>query len=113
MTVTVGTFNLNNLFSRFNFEADVSTATVAGATVTEQTTFNFSDPAGFRLRKYEGRLVKGKDPAERADECPGAAVVRQVELEIDARGFHDASPQTCGASRRFSPTAGLCVQTRD
>jgi hypothetical protein len=26
MVVSVGTFNLNNLFSRFNFEADVSTA---------------------------------------------------------------------------------------
>jgi hypothetical protein len=26
MQVTVGTFNLNNLFSRFDFTADVSTA---------------------------------------------------------------------------------------
>ena len=66
MTVSIGTFNLNNLFSRFNFEADISTATAAGASVTTQTTFNFSDPAGYRIRKYQGQLVKGKDPAERA-----------------------------------------------
>jgi hypothetical protein len=63
MTVSIGTFNLNNLFSRFNLEADISTASTS---VTAQTTFNFSDPAGYRIRKYEGRLVKGKDPADRA-----------------------------------------------
>jgi len=26
MTLKIGTFNLNNLFSRFDFEADVATA---------------------------------------------------------------------------------------
>lgn len=56
MQVSVGTFNLNNLFSRFNFEADVSTATET--TVETKTSFTFDDPAGFKLRKYKGRLIK-------------------------------------------------------
>ena len=43
MELTVGTFNLNNLFSRFNFEADLSTA--ATSTVETTTTFTFSDPS--------------------------------------------------------------------
>jgi hypothetical protein len=59
----VGTFNLNNLFSRFNFEADVWTATTS--TVETKTTFTFDDPAGFKLRKYKGRLVREKPAAER------------------------------------------------
>jgi endonuclease/exonuclease/phosphatase family metal-dependent hydrolase len=63
MKVTVGTFNLNNLFSRFDFEADVSTASTS--TVETTTSFTFSDPSGFKLRTYKGRLVKEKPEAER------------------------------------------------
>ena len=63
MNVTVGTFNLNNLFSRFNFQADVSTA--ATSTVESTTKFAFSDPSGFKLREYKGRLVKEKPAEER------------------------------------------------
>jgi hypothetical protein len=62
-SLKVGTFNLNNLFSRFNFEADISTAETS--TVETKTTFTFADPAGFKLRKYKGRLVKEKPAAER------------------------------------------------
>ena len=45
MTVSIGTFNLNNLFSRFNFKADVSTA--KKSTVETKTTFTFSDPTAW------------------------------------------------------------------
>jgi endonuclease/exonuclease/phosphatase family metal-dependent hydrolase len=63
--VAVGTFNLNNLFSRFDFEADVSTAGASNAKVEERTSFSFDDPSGFKLRTYLGKLVKGKPDAER------------------------------------------------
>jgi len=63
--VAVGTFNLNNLFSRFDFEADLSTAAAANVKVEEQTSFSFDDPSGFKLRTYLGKLVKGKPDAER------------------------------------------------
>jgi exonuclease III len=62
-SLQVGTFNLNNLFSRFNFQADVATA--ATSTVETKTTFTFDDPAGFKLRKYKGRLVREKPAVER------------------------------------------------
>ena len=65
MEVKVGTFNLNNLFSRFNFSAEVSPATAASAEVEAVTTFNFEDPTAIRFREYRGRLVQGKPAAER------------------------------------------------
>jgi endonuclease/exonuclease/phosphatase family metal-dependent hydrolase len=63
--IKVGTFNLNNLFSRFDFQADTSTATPSNVKVEERTTFTFDDPAGFKLRTYLGKLVVGKPEAER------------------------------------------------
>jgi endonuclease/exonuclease/phosphatase family metal-dependent hydrolase len=65
MQVSVGTFNLNNLFSRFDFEADLSSADTSTGKIEEQTTFSFTDSSGFKLRTYSGRLVKGKPDAER------------------------------------------------
>jgi endonuclease/exonuclease/phosphatase family metal-dependent hydrolase len=65
MQVSVGTFNLNNLFSRFDFSADVSTADASDVKVEQRTAFSFNDPSGFKLRTYEGRLVKGKSDADR------------------------------------------------
>jgi predicted extracellular nuclease len=65
MEVTVGTFNLNNLFSRFDFTADVDTAAASDVLVEQRTSFSFDDPSGFKLRTYEGRLVKGKPENER------------------------------------------------
>jgi Ca2+-binding RTX toxin-like protein len=77
MPVSVGTFNLNNLFSRFNFEADVSTA--KKSTVETKTTFTFSDPSGFKMRTYKGRLVKEKPEAERK---LIAARIKQMDLDV-------------------------------
>jgi endonuclease/exonuclease/phosphatase family metal-dependent hydrolase len=65
MRITVGKFNLNNLFSRFDFSADVSTASASDVKVEERTQFSFDDPSGFALRTYQGRLVRGKSDAER------------------------------------------------
>jgi endonuclease/exonuclease/phosphatase family metal-dependent hydrolase len=64
--VSVGTFNLNNLFSRFDFTADLSTAAAVDVKVEEQTSFSLNDPSGFKLRTYLGKLVKGKPASERA-----------------------------------------------
>jgi hypothetical protein len=79
MQVTVGTFNLNNLFSRFDFSADVSTASASDVKVEQRTTFSFGDPAGFKLRTYEGRLVKGKPEAERR---LIAARIKRMDLDV-------------------------------
>ena len=60
MRVSVGTFNLNNLFSRFNFSASVDEV----ADDEGGMSLEFDSQLGVRVRSFQGRLVKGKDPAE-------------------------------------------------
>ncbi len=63
MKVTVGTFNLNNLFSRFNFTAAFSSNE---ANVIETSmTLNLDTDEDFRFRKFQGRLVIGKRDIDR------------------------------------------------
>ncbi|MBE2224127.1 MAG: endonuclease/exonuclease/phosphatase family protein [Anaerolineae bacterium] len=60
MKVKVGTFNLNNLFSRFNFQGELGASpheNLGGITLT------FGEDA-FRVRTFMGRLVREKDEAE-------------------------------------------------
>jgi endonuclease/exonuclease/phosphatase family metal-dependent hydrolase len=65
VSVTVGTFNLNNLFSRFNFKAEVAAkqegTTTATTTATITTSIDITDPTGGVYRTYKGKLVVGKD----------------------------------------------------
>jgi len=65
VSVTAGTFNLNNLFSRFNFKAEVAAKqaglTAATATATVTTSIEITDPTGGVYRTYKGKLVMGKD----------------------------------------------------
>ncbi len=88
MDVTVGTFNLNNLFSRFNFQAEIPAAPQPG-TGSVTTTYTFGDPTQFRIRTFEGRLVKGKDPkdtqtiAERITAMDAAVLAVQEVEDLD------------------------------
>ena len=62
MAVTVGTFNLNNLFSRFNFSAEVEAVPgqdAGGLTLT-------FDRDAVDVRSFMGRLVRAKDAADTA-----------------------------------------------
>jgi hypothetical protein len=79
MNLSIGTLNLNNLFSRFDFTADLAAADPAATTVETQTAFVFSDPRGFKLRKYEGRPVKGKPAAERAKLVER---IKRIDLDV-------------------------------
>jgi endonuclease/exonuclease/phosphatase family metal-dependent hydrolase len=64
MTVQVGTFNINNLFSRFNFNATIneikSNEEAGGTTVT----YEFTDPSSYKVRTYQGKLIQGKKPKD-------------------------------------------------
>lgn len=56
MAVTIGTFNLNNLFSRYNFQAELDEAPVEGGGIT----LSLVDNEQYRVRTFMGRLVKAK-----------------------------------------------------
>jgi endonuclease/exonuclease/phosphatase family metal-dependent hydrolase len=64
MKVTVGTFNLNNLFSRYNFEAEISALANAGTLpIAGAFAYAFGPDDAVRIRTYMGRLVKAKNEA--------------------------------------------------
>lgn len=76
MIVKVGTFNLNNLFSRFNFKGRVE-AIRAGDTDIN-VTYSFDDPDNYAIRTFMGRLVKEKDLARQQE------VTRRIlEMDLD------------------------------
>lgn len=65
MDITVGTFNLNNLFSRYNFSAEVEIVQQGGIELNAEVRFTFVEPVGYVFRSYMGKLVKPKTAAER------------------------------------------------
>jgi endonuclease/exonuclease/phosphatase family metal-dependent hydrolase len=75
MRIRIGTFNLNNLFSRFNFTAEIQDG---NAGIQTTTSFRFDDPTQFRLRKYQGHLVSGKPQAAR-----GKLALRIKAMDLD------------------------------
>lgn len=68
MEVSIGTFNLNNLFSRFNFEASVSELREANPGEDDVTvSYIFDTSSDYALRSFQGRLIHGKDADETAE----------------------------------------------
>jgi endonuclease/exonuclease/phosphatase family metal-dependent hydrolase len=62
MEVKVGTFNLNNLFSRYNFKAEITSSTENK--VTGEITYTFEPSSSYTLRTYQGKLIKKKEEKE-------------------------------------------------
>ena len=105
MDVSVGTFNLNNLFSRFNFEAQVDEIVDDDPESGLTATYTFNDPERFRLRTYQGRLVHGKNPADQ-DTIAGRIATMGLDVlcaqeveDIDTLRFFTA--QHLGGAYRF------------
>ena len=74
MRVRVGTFNLNNLFARFNFNAEIDAipdAQTGGITLT----FNQGQ---FKARTFMGRLVGAKDITDTVE------IARRIKDVMDA-----------------------------
>ena len=91
MPISIGTFNLNNLFSRYNFQAEIAALPPHEAGGIELT---FSQ-GEVLARTFMGRLVKAKDPGEtaliaqriRAMDVDVLAVQEVEHIEI-LRGFN-------------------------
>jgi hypothetical protein len=64
MKVTVGTFNLSNLFSRFNFAGVIEEIQTSGSTGGMTFRYEFTDPNNYWIRTFLGKLVKAKDPVD-------------------------------------------------
>ena len=82
MTLTVGTFNLNNLFSRWNFAAELDALAPTPASEME---YVFDAGGAIKLRTYRGRLVKAKDAAGTQ-----AIAERLRRLRIDVLAVQEA-----------------------
>lgn len=65
MNITIGTFNLNNLFSRYNFRGEIDAIKKNETSVDSTVKYEFTDNDAFRIRTYRGKLVKGKLEADR------------------------------------------------
>lgn len=98
MQVTIGTFNLNNLFSRYNFQASIASLRAAEPDTSDvAVSYSFNEAGDYVLRTFQGRLVKGKDSrATRAiaDRILAMDVdvlaVQEVEDIAVLREFNDA-----------------------
>jgi len=60
--MTIGTFNLNNLFSRYNFKGEIEAIHAEDTSVESELQYEFGPEETFKIRSYQGRLVKTKDP---------------------------------------------------
>jgi len=89
MEVAVGTFNLNNLFSRYNFKGEIKAIKEGETEVEGSLKYEFGTGSLYKIRTYMGRLVKGKDRAKTelvakriADISADVLAVQEVE-DID------------------------------
>jgi endonuclease/exonuclease/phosphatase family metal-dependent hydrolase len=62
VNMTIGTFNLNNLFSRYNFKGEIEAIHAEDTSVESELQYEFGPEETFKIRSYQGRLVKTKDP---------------------------------------------------
>jgi len=79
MRVKVGTFNLNNLFSRFNFSASINEIQDAGtdaAAMSVRYEFTGDDPV--RIRQFRGALIRAKDEVDTQ-----RIADRVLEMDVD------------------------------
>lgn len=65
MQITIGTFNLNNLFSRFNFRGEIDAIQADEAAIESTVSYRFDDSTAYAIRTYQGKLVKAKSDEDR------------------------------------------------
>lgn len=78
MRVTVGTFNLNNLFSRYNFQGEIDAIQDGETGVDSELKYEFGPEGHFRIRTFQGGLVNAKDPDD-----IGSIAQRILSMDVD------------------------------
>jgi endonuclease/exonuclease/phosphatase family metal-dependent hydrolase len=79
MKVTIGTFNLNNLFSRYNFKGEIEAIKDEKTAVEAEYVYQFGSTDRFKIRKYRGKLVQRKD----ADDTRKVADrIKEMDLNV-------------------------------
>ena len=80
MDITVGTFNLNNLFSRYNFGAEVRAIEAGETGITTELNYVFVDPLTYRVRTdSSGRLIRSKPET---DSQTIASRIKQISVDV-------------------------------
>ena len=81
MRLTVGTFNLNNLFDRFNYAVELDRLPAADRTVLTSVEIQPAGPGEppNRQRTFKGKLVQGKPLAARMQI---AERIRRMDLDV-------------------------------
>ena len=114
MTLTVGTFNLNNLFDRFNYEVELASLPKAERTVQETISIVPSEAgkAPGRARSFQGKLIQRKPLAERkrlAERIRAIDLdvlcVQEVEDITALREFNDGNIGDGGLGRHYQYVA--------
>lgn len=82
--VTVGTFNLNNLFSRFNFSGAIEAIRSGGPAGGLTIRYEFTDPSTYRIRTFMGKLVKAKDAQD-----TGTVARRILAMDVDVLAIQE------------------------
>ena len=59
--IKVGTFNVNNLFSRYNFKGEIDAIEKKATSVSSKFKYEFGPEDTFKIRTYRGKLVKAKN----------------------------------------------------
>jgi exonuclease III len=95
MIVKVGTFNLNNLFSRFNFSAAVNQIQSGGAAGALTIRYEFTDLDNIRLRTFRGKLVTAK-----TDKETKAIAQRIINMDVDVLAVQEV--ESIGILKEFN-----------
>jgi hypothetical protein len=89
LEITVGTFNVNNLFSRYNFRGEIEAIKKDETELESTIVYEFGADSLWTIRTFMGRLVKGKDEdeikkiAERIDRIDVDVLAVQEVEDID------------------------------
>jgi endonuclease/exonuclease/phosphatase family metal-dependent hydrolase len=79
MKVRIGTFNLNNLFSRFNFTGEIEAIKKLETTLDGDVMYEFGAADTWKIRTYRGGLIQHKNPK---DVRQIASRIREMDVDV-------------------------------